>query len=451
MSAIKMKRVLTTPALVAFGLAYMVPLGIFTTYGQVTVISNGHLPIAYVITLMMIFFTALSYCRMANRLPLAGSAYSYVLHTFGGKMGFLIGWAQILDYLFLPILNYIVLGLYLHEAFPAIPASVFVLGSLISVSILNYLGIRLINSVNFTLIVIQLIFIVLFVILALTSVPHSPDTLLKPLEFHTSELSGLFSGAAILCLAFLGFDAIATLAEESNNAKKTLPKAILWTVAIAGIIFLLVSYSAHLAYPIWQDFIGNENIASLDVVSRVGGISHFGGQFMYNFFLAAYLTGVFASAMTAQTSVSRIFYAMGREGVLPRRIFYKIHQRFRTPHLSILFVATFSLLSLVLPLDLVVSMISFGALVAFTFVNLCVIKNYLSSERCSLIVLIKYGLLPGIGVLLSLWLWTSLEKMAMTIGVIWLAVGIIYLLIITRMFTKKIPSLSDDEVKALIS
>lgn len=451
MSAIKMKRVLTTPALVAFGLAYMVPLGIFTTYGQVTVISNGHLPIAYVITLMMIFFTALSYCRMANRLPLAGSAYSYVLHTFGGKMGFLIGWAQILDYLFLPILNYIVLGLYLHEAFPAIPASVFVLGSLISVSVLNYLGIRLINSVNFTLIVIQLIFIVLFVILALTSVPHSPDTLLKPLEFHSSELSGLFSGAAILCLAFLGFDAIATLAEESNNAKKTLPKAILWTVAIAGIIFLLVSYSAHLAYPIWQDFIGDENIASLDVVFRVGEISHFGGQFMYNFFLAAYLTGVFASAMTAQTSVSRIFYAMGREGVLPRRIFYKIHQRFRTPHLSILFVATFSLLSLVLPLDLVVSMISFGALVAFTFVNLCVIKNYLSSERCSLIVLIKYGLLPGIGVLLSLWLWTSLEKMAMTIGVIWLAVGIIYLLFITRMFTKKIPSLSDDEVKALIS
>jgi len=451
MSAIKMKRVLTTPALIAFGLAYMVPLGIFTTYGQVTVISNGHLPIAYVITLMMIFFTALSYCRMANRLPLAGSAYSYVLHTFGGKIGFLIGWAQILDYLFLPILNYIVLGLYLHEAFPAIPASVFVLASLISVSVLNYLGIRLINSVNFTLIVIQLIFIVLFVVLAFTSVPHTTDTLLKPLEFSTSELGGLFSGAAILCLAFLGFDAIATLAEESTNAKKTLPKAILWTVAIAGILFLLVSYSAHLAYPFWQDFIGNENIASLDVVFRVGEISHFGGQFMYNFFLAAYLTGVFASAMTAQTSVSRIFYAMGREGVLPRRIFYKIHQRFRTPHLSILFVAAFSLLSLILPLDLVVSMISFGALVAFTFVNLCVIKNYLSSERLSMMVLIKFGLLPSIGVLLSLWLWTSLEEMAMTIGIMWLSLGIIYLLAITRMFTKAIPSLSDDEVKALIT
>lgn len=452
MSAIKMKRVLTTPALIAFGLAYMVPLGIFTTYGQVTVISNGHLPVAYIITLAMIFFTALSYYRMANKLPLAGSAYSYVLHSFGGKMGFLIGWAQILDYLFLPILNYIVLGLYLHEAFPMIPAYVFVLASLISVSLLNYIGIRLINSVNFVLIIIQLIFIVLFMALAFTGVSHTTETLLTPLQFDSSELSGLFSGAAVLCLAFLGFDAIATLAEESNNAKKTLPRAILWTVAIAGVIFLLVSYSAHLAYPAWEDFVGKEDTASLDVVYRIGELSHLSGQFMYNFFLAAYLTGVFASAMTAQTSVSRIFYAMGREGVLPRRIFYKIHVRFRTPHLSILFVATFSLLSLFLPLDLVVSMISFGALVAFTFVNLCVIKSYLTSENClSITVVFKYGILPGIGVLLSLWLWTSLEKMAMIIGLIWLVLGIIYLLVLTRMFTRPIPSLSADEVKALIT
>ena len=141
MSAIKMKRVLTTPALVAFGLAYMVPLGIFTTYGQVTIFTDGHLPIAYVITLMMILFTALSYCRMANKYPIAGSAYSYVVHTFGNRMGFLIGWTQILDYLFLPILNYLVLGIYLHQAMPSIPAYVFVLTSLILVSTLNYLGI----------------------------------------------------------------------------------------------------------------------------------------------------------------------------------------------------------------------------------------------------------------------------------------------------------------------
>ncbi|SCB87557.1 APC family permease [Gilliamella intestini] len=451
MSAIKMKRVLTTPALIAFGLAYMVPLGIFTTYGEVTVASNGHLPIAYIITLSMIFFTALSYCRMANKLPIAGSAYSYVQRTFGGKVGFLVGWAQILDYLFLPILNYLVLGIYLNEAFPSIPAYVFVLGSLISVSFLNYLGIKLINSVNFTLIIVQMVFIGLFIFLSLTNVDLTPEAMMKPLQVNTSDFSGLMSGAAILCLAFLGFDAIATLAEESNDAQKSLPKAIILTVLIAGCIFLVVSYCAHLAYPMWTDFADNKDTASLEVVRQVGKISQLGGDFMYNFFQAAYLTGVFASAMTAQTSVSRIFYAMGREGVLPRQIFYKIHPRFRTPYLSIIFVACFSLLSLVLDLSLVVSMISFGALVAFTFVNLCVIKSYLGGNNAKTAsTLFKYGLLPAIGVLLSLWLWTSLDATAMIVGLVWLAIGFIYLLYLTRGFTQLLPSIDHKELNSII-
>jgi putrescine importer len=451
MSAIKMKRVLTTPALIAFGLAYMVPLGIFTTYGEVTVASNGHLPIAYIITLAMIFFTALSYCRMANKLPIAGSAYSYVQRTFGGKVGFLVGWAQILDYLFLPILNYLVLGIYLNEAFPSIPAHVFVLASLLSVSFLNYLGIKLINSVNFTLIIVQMIFIGLFIFLTLTNINLTPEAMIKPLQVNAGDFSGLMSGAAILCLAFLGFDAIATLAEESNDAQKSLPRAIIWTVLIAGCIFLVVSYCAHLAYPEWTNFIDNKDTASLDVVRRVGDRSQLGGNFMYNFFQAAYLTGVFASAMTAQTSVSRIFYAMGREGVLPKQIFYRIHPRFRTPYLSIIFVACFSLLSLVLELSLVVSMISFGALVAFTFVNLCVIKSYLSDIKTkTAAVLFKYGLLPSIGVLLSLWLWTSLDATAMIVGLVWLAIGFIYLIYLTRGFTKLLPSIDPNELNSII-
>ena len=452
MSAIKMKRVLTTPALIAFGLAYMVPLGIFTTYGQVTITSDGHLPIAYIITLAMILFTALSYCRMANKFPIAGSAYSYVVHTFGNRIGFLIGWTQILDYLFLPILNYLVIGIYLHQRFPEIPAYVFVLGSLVTVSTLNYLGIKLINSVNFLLIFVQFIFITLFVVLAFTNVDLNTEALLRPLVFTTNDISGLFSGAAVLCLAFLGFDAIATLAEESTNAKNSLPKAILWTVIIAGGIFLVISYAAHLAYPVWQNFANEPDTASLVVIGKVGEISKIGSTFMVNFFLAAYLTGVLASAMTAQTSVSRIFFAMGREGVLPKKIFYRLHKRFHTPHLSILFVATFSLFSLIITLDLVVSMISFGALMSFTFVNLCVIKSYLYKRKSlTAITILKYGILPTIGVLLSLWLWTSLDHMAITIGLIWFGVGIIYLLILTRMFTRPIPSLSDDEVKALIT
>ncbi len=203
----QLRRVLKTPALVAFGLAYMVPLGVFTTYGQVTVLSQGHLPVTYLVTVVTILFTALSYCRMASAMPLSGSAYSYVQRSFGGKTGFLVGWAQILDYLFLPILNYLVLGIFLHEAFPAISASVFIIGSIISVSLLNILGVRLLTSVNFSLIAAQMIFIVLFIALSFSQANLSPEALMQPLWVNGGDLSALLSGAAVLCLAFLGFDA----------------------------------------------------------------------------------------------------------------------------------------------------------------------------------------------------------------------------------------------------
>jgi amino acid transporter len=176
-----------------------------------------------------------------------------------------------------------------------------------------------------------------------------------------------------------------------------------------------------------------------------------GGKWMYNFFMAAYLTGVYASAMTAQTGVSRIFYAMGREGVLPRKIFFHLHSRFHTPYRAIIFVALVSLTALELSLDLVVSMISFGALVAFTFVNLSVIKHFLINERRrGISALFHYGLLPLLGVCMSVWLWTNLAPDALKVGLVWLAVGFAWLLYMTRGLRQSPPSVDYDEIAHLI-
>ena len=450
-----MNRVLTTPILIVFGLAYMVPLGIFTTYGQVTVLSHGHLPIAYIITLVMIFFTALSYCRMSTFLPLSGSAYSYTQRTFGPVIGFSIGWVQILDYLFLPIVNYVVLGLYLHEAFPTIPAWSFILGALVSVTALNYIGVRLITPINLFLITLQVVFIGLFIFLSFNGADLSPSNLIEPLNPTGNDMAGLLSGAAVLCLAFLGFDAIATMAEETKNASKTLPRAIMLTVAIAGGIFLIVSFVSNISYPQWQDFIpiDRQDTASLDVINRVGENSGFGGKLLSDLFLAAYLTGVYASAMTSQTSVSRILFAMGREGVLPRKVFYNLHPKFHTPHLALICVAAFSLIALFIPLNLVVSMISFGALVAFTSVNACVIKSHLftqAKENYNLKGFLSYGLLPLIGMCLTIWLWINLDSHAMTIGLIWFALGMSYLIYITKFFKQPVPEIGHDEIDEII-
>ena len=90
----------------------MVPLTVFTTYGIVTQTSGGRLPVAYMVTLTAMVFTALSYARMAAAYPVAGSAYTYTQRTFGAPIGFLAGWSLLLDYLFLPMLNYLVIGIY---------------------------------------------------------------------------------------------------------------------------------------------------------------------------------------------------------------------------------------------------------------------------------------------------------------------------------------------------
>lgn len=446
-NSVRMKRVLTAPALVFFGLAYMVPLGIFTTYGEVTVRSEGHLPVAYIITLAAMLFTALSYCQMTKRLPLSGSAYSYVQKTYGGNLGFLVGWAQLLDYLFLPMLNYLAIGIYMNAWFPDIPLAYFVLPTILAVTILNILGIKLVNSMNMLIIILQIVFLAIFLFFCFNSIEAlDPEHLLKPILFEDNQLSGIFSGAAILCLAFLGFDAISTMAEETKDAKKTLPRAIIMTVLIAGGMFIVISYFAHLAYPNWQDFAANPDVASIAVFEKVGG------KLFSSFFIAFYVTGVFASAMTSQASIVRILYAMGREGVLPKNVFARLHKRLHTPVISILFVGAFSLIALVISLDMIVSMISFGALIAFTFVNLSVIKLYIiDGKERSAKVLFTCLLLPAIGVALTIWLWTSLDASALKIGLTWLGIGLLYLIIITKGFRNKPPTISDEEMDDIIN
>src|SRR5579884_1263575 len=101
----RFRPVLRLPALVFFGLAYMVPLTVWTTYGVVTSMTGGHLPAAYVLTTVAMLFTAYSYGRMVVAQPIAGSAYSYASRAFGRPFGFMVGWALLLDYVFLPMIN----------------------------------------------------------------------------------------------------------------------------------------------------------------------------------------------------------------------------------------------------------------------------------------------------------------------------------------------------------
>src|ERR671914_542070 len=155
----RLHRVLGMPELILFGLAYMVPLTVFTTYGVVTDLTAGHLPGAYVLTLAAMLFTAYSYGRMVVAHPYAGSAYTYTQKAFGGHVGFATGWALMLDYIFLPMINYLVIGIFINAAWPAVPNWVWVVLAIVLVTGLNVVGIKLVARMNLVLVGFQVVFI----------------------------------------------------------------------------------------------------------------------------------------------------------------------------------------------------------------------------------------------------------------------------------------------------
>ncbi|VVM43467.1 Putrescine importer PuuP [Pseudomonas fluorescens] len=424
------------PALVLFGLAYMVPLAVFTTYGLVTQMTKGHLPTAYLLTLGAMLLTAYSYGRMVQAHPYSGSVYSYTRKAFGSYFGFIAGWTLLLDYIFLPLLSYLLLRIYMSEYFPAVPAWVWVLGSISLVTFLNLIGIESITRVNWILVVVQLVFIVVFVALSVSSLSGQgePVSLFKPFYHDGFSVPLVMTGAAVLCLSFLGFDAVSTMAEETSNPQYRIPLAIMVVSLVGGLLFLLVSYFAQQVFPDWASF-ADPDSASVDVMRRVGG------ELLVSAFTATYVAGCFASAMVSQASVSRVLFAMGRDGALPR-VFGRLRTKKRVPASAIMLVSVMSLLALVLTLDTVANMISFGALFAFSAVNLAVVKHYLVDQQLrGTRNYLLYGAIPALGFLSTLWLWSSLSSMSFAIGLSWMGLGLLCLLGLTRAFQVKLPEL----------
>jgi putrescine importer len=239
----------------------------------------------------------------------------------------------------------------------------------------------------------------------------------------------------VLCLSFLGFDAVSTLSEEAKDPTRSVPRAIMITTIAAGVIFILLSYLSQLAFP--SNAFTDVDSAALDVMGAAGG------QFLAIFFTAAYIAGATGSALTSQASVARILYAMGRDRVLPRAVFGRLSERFRTPVAAILIVSVVSLFAVVIDLGLLVEMISFGALIAFSVVNLTVLKHYFidKRERTGAAAVVNNLVLPLIGFGLTVWLWTSLSGRTFVVGLIWLALGLVLLAVVTRGFRRPVPML----------
>ncbi|MHC8357693.1 APC family permease [Pseudomonas sp. LB3P81] len=437
----RLQRTLSLGAVVLFGIAYMTPIIVLGTFGILAQSTAGMVPAAYLAALVAMFFTAMSYGRMASAFPVAGSAYSYVRKAISPKLGFIAGWAVLLDYLFLPMAIWLIGAAYLNSAFPAVPQWVWVLTFIGITSAINIVGLKLANGINALLMLVQFLVLIAFVALCIHYVGGDASTPLwsvKPFFNGDMQMPLIMSGAAIACYSFLGFDAVSTLTEETRDPRRTIPRAIMLITLIGGLIFVSVSYFVQIAHPSFQ--FDSVDSAAYEIARNIGG------DLFVSIFLIGLIVGQFASGLSAQASGSRLLYAMGRDGVLPKSFFGTLHERFGTPINSILLCAVVALLALKLDVTTSTSFINFGAFLAFSLVNLSVIFHYwIGGEKKGLREFVLFLLFPFIGLAADLWLMVSLDHLAIYLGLSWLAIGVVYLAVLTGGFRRQPPEMDFQE------
>ncbi|MFC7395545.1 APC family permease [Scopulibacillus cellulosilyticus] len=249
----------------------------------------------------------------------------------------------------------------------------------------------------------------------------------------------VIQGASIVATSFLGFDAVTTFSEETINPKKIVPKAIFLVALIGGLIFITVSYTLNMVYPNFNAF-NNPDAAGEEIVKYIGG------PFLTSLFVAAIFVGNIGGNLAAQASGARLLYAMGRDRVLPSKVFGFLLPKYQTPVFNIIVMAIICFGAFFVDLSLGFSLVNFGALLAFMFVNLSVIfhfyiKNKQRGAKGTLLNLV----IPLIGACFSLYIWLNLSKSALIVGGTWALIGFVYLLFLTKGFTKKPPQYQFDE------
>ncbi|MCP3772764.1 APC family permease [Paenibacillus sp. MZ04-78.2] len=422
----ELKRSLTLKDLIIYGLVTMLPIAPIAVYGLIVQGSYGMVPLVYLVGIVAMVFTAMSYSKMSNEFPIAGSVYNYVQRGLNPHVGFVTGWMIAGDYIMAPALQTAFAAKWLNSILPAVPTFVFIIVFIAINTFITARGISLTARTNLFFLIVEIAILVIFLGFAFKFVfidGHGAGGFSLAPIFQADKIDFQFiaGAASIAVLGFLGFDVISTLSEEVKDPQKTVGRATVSSLVIIGLIFIVQTYLAALAHPNYEGL--DPDMAFFDIAREVGG------DFLYYLFILVGVAAVgIANALAIQSAISRIIYSMSRDKLLPfSGKLGNIHPKYKTPFNATIFVGIVSLfVALLGSIEMIVQLINFGALTAFMVLNLTVFNHfYVKKGRRDVKGLIHYLLLPMIGFLIILYVWSGFDRMTFIVGISWMVVGVV--------------------------
>ena len=416
-----LRGVLGLADLVAHGLAYVALVSPLSTLGIVWQASGGMIASAYLLAVVCMGFTAISYAVMSGEGASAGSAYAFASANLGPSAGFLLGWMLLLDYLLTPALVFVLMSAGMEAVVPAVGRAVWLVLLAGTVIAINWCGIVVTLRASKIAVALQAVFVVVFVGLCsralaaqLGAEAFSLRPFHEPARFDWHTLAG---GAGLCLLSFLGFDAISTLSEEVRTGDRRLVgRATLLVLLVSGVSFVVMAWLLGNAMP--HVVVKSELTAAFDMGEQLIGPAALVPMVLVMVFVAGFTT-----ALPMQASVARVLFAMGREGQLPAAL-ARVHAQTGTPHVALLASGAASFVIAFVMLDraeLLTATVCFGALAAFAMLHLAVWVRMGWRGRSPRIAL-HWGV-PWAGALTCLAVLTQLPPMAQGVGLGWLVVG----------------------------
>ena len=440
-----LKRVLRLPALIIYGIILIQPTAPMPLFGAAANMADGHVVTTILIGMVAMLFTAISYGRMANAYPNAGSAYTYVSREIHPALGYFIGWGMIFDYVMNPIICVIWASKAAMNFVPEIPFAVYAVFFAVLFTIMNLRGIESSARTNTVIAVGLGVVILLFLGAAARYLwlqpPQGVSAWTRPFyNPETFSFSKVSAGASLAVLTYIGFDGISTLSEEVHNPRRNILIGSVLVCLITGVLASVQVYAAQMVWP--ATTFPDQDTAFCYVAGRAGG------QWLFYTINIALLIATIGSGSGAHLGAGRLLYSMGKDNAIPQKFFSAVNPKTRIPSNNIILIGVAVLTgAFLLTYQLGAQLLNFGALIAFMGVNASsFVRYFLRGERKT----VGSFIIPLLGFTICLYLWLSLGVMAKIVGIGWLSAGVLYGAWKTSWFRKPLQfaRIENDESKA---